>query len=68
MKAERLPGGERKMSMKYDIAVTVIEFCKDLNISKNHAKTLLFNIYGDLEWENDMSICEDYIRHNWEDF
>ena len=67
MKGRCLPGGERKMSMKYDIAVTVIEFCKDNNISKNHAKTLMYNIYEDLEWENDMSICDDYVRDIWRD-
>ncbi len=53
------------MSMAYDIALTVIEFCKAHKIDEKFAKELLYELRQDLEFDNNYSIVEDYFRCNW---
>ena len=53
------------MSMSYDIAQTIIEFCKTHKIDDKFGKELLYDIRCDLEWDDDYSIVEDYFRDGW---
>ena len=52
------------MSMSYDIALTIIEFCRVHKIDEKFGKELLYDIRNDLEWDDDYSIVEDYFRNH----
>ena len=55
------------MSAAYDIAMTVINFCKKHGIHKSFAEELITEIRCDLEWDDDYSIACDYVRYNWDE-